>query len=51
MDVFIYLIPLTIVIVLPISIALLWSIKNNQYNDLKQKGDAILFSDERNKKL
>lgn len=50
MNAFIYLIPITIIITSIILIALIWSIKSNQYEDLKQKGDNLLFIDEKNKK-
>ena len=50
MDVFIYFIPITIIIASIILITLLWSIKNDQYQDLKQKSYNILFIDERNNK-
>lgn len=49
MDVFFYFIPLTILIATVGLIALICSIKDNQCDDLKQKGDNILFIDERNK--
>jgi cbb3-type cytochrome oxidase maturation protein len=48
MDVFIYFIPITIIIASIILITLLWNIKNDQYQDLKYKGYNILFIDERN---
>jgi cbb3-type cytochrome oxidase maturation protein len=50
MDVFIYFIPITILIASVMLVVLLWSIKSNQYDDLKQKGDNLLFIDERDKK-
>jgi cbb3-type cytochrome oxidase maturation protein len=49
MDVFIYFIPITIVIASVILIALLWSIRNNQYDDVRNRGDNILFINERDK--
>lgn len=50
MDVFIYFIPLTIIIASVGLIALIWSIINNQCDDLNQKGNNILFIDERDDK-
>jgi cbb3-type cytochrome oxidase maturation protein len=50
MDVFIYFIPITILIASVMLVVLLWSIKSNQYDDLKQKGENLLFIDERDKK-
>ncbi len=50
MDVFLYFIPITIFIASIALGALIWSIKNNQCDDLKQKGDSVLFIEERNNK-
>lgn len=48
MEVFIFLIPITIVMVSIMLLVLVWSIDNKQYDDLNQKGSKILFFDERN---
>jgi cbb3-type cytochrome oxidase maturation protein len=48
MDVFIFLIPITIIIASIILAALIWSINNSQCDDLDQKGKSILFIEEKN---
>ena len=45
MDAYLYLIPITILIVSVMALVLLWTIKNNQFSD--QEGDKILFIEEK----
>ena len=47
MDVFIYFIPITIILASIILGVLIWSIRDNQYEDLDHKGENILFINER----
>ncbi len=46
MDVLIYLVPFTILFSLIGLYALIWSIKNNQYDDMKGAAERILFDTE-----
>ena len=50
MDIFIYLIPCTILIASIALFGLIWAIKNGQYNDLKGQGNKIIFIDEKGQK-
>lgn len=50
MDVFIFFIPITVIMICIGIWLLIWCIKNYQYDDLNQKGENILFLDERNSK-
>jgi cbb3-type cytochrome oxidase maturation protein len=45
MDVIYILIPMSIIIGLVLVGLLIWSIKNNQFEDLKGEGERILFDD------
>jgi cbb3-type cytochrome oxidase maturation protein len=47
MEIYIYLIPITILIALVGLIALFWSISTDQYQDLQNKSQKILFIKER----
>ena len=49
MDILIYLIPLTILFSGIGLAALIWSIKNKQYDDLKGASERILFDDTKEK--
>jgi len=50
MEVFIFLIPITIFIATIILMVLVWSINDNQCDDLQQKGANILFVEEKSTK-
>ncbi len=50
MDVFIFLIPITIIIASIILIVLIWTINSSQCDDLEQKGRNILFIEEKSLK-
>jgi len=51
MEVFLFLIPFTLLIIIIMLIALFWALRNNQYEDLKGEGERILFHQERSKEL
>jgi cbb3-type cytochrome oxidase maturation protein len=46
MEAFLFLIPVTIIIVLGMLVAFFWTLKNKQYDDLDGAASRILFDDE-----
>ena len=46
MDILYLLIPLSIILVLIIAGAFLWSVKHGQFDDLEGQGQRILFDDD-----
>ena len=51
MEAFLILVPITLLFIFIILSGLFWSIRNNQYDDLKGAGERILFDPEQSKKL
>lgn len=49
MDVYVYLIPLTMVLVAALAAFFFWGLKNKQYEDLEGAGERMLHQDERSK--
>lgn len=47
MDVYIYLIPITIILAMFGLCVLIWSINSNQCDDLEHKGSKIILIDEK----
>lgn len=45
MDVLLFLIPLAVLIALLGVLGIFWSVKNNQYNDLKMNSEKILYNE------
>ena len=44
MDVLLFLIPLAVLIALLGVLGIFWSVKNNQYDDLKMNSEKILYN-------
>lgn len=51
MEILFVLIPVSMVIVMIALIAFVWSVKNNQYEDLDKEAMRILFEESEEKKL
>ncbi|MFK7761348.1 MAG: cbb3-type cytochrome oxidase assembly protein CcoS [Candidatus Midichloriaceae bacterium] len=45
MDVLLFLIPLAVLIALLGVLGIFWSVKNNQYDDLKMNSEKILYNE------
>ena len=45
MDVLLFLIPLAVLIALLGVLGIFWSVKNNQYDDLKMNSEKILYDE------